>query len=201
MYIKFLGEEYDLSISYGRKLLHQEVDTVYETFLTTDEDEDENITRYYLENDTNISQIELQEKIKRNIIFDYDENINVKDYKEELKNIHKLISNKDAQGLLRLDSNYYNTLFEESLIDVFTKEFLNQEIKLVDFDNKTLKILEEEGYNNCNSIFDYDVYEMLENSFSYMYNKNDGYNFYIEVIEDNNDELEIIIKITNIETI
>ncbi|MCK9471256.1 MAG: hypothetical protein M0Q88_05845 [Bacilli bacterium] len=116
--IKFLGDElglsYDLEGSYGRKLLHQSIDKFYNTFLTTDMDEDDNITRYYLDTDITGSQIELRDRLAKNEVRDFIfecNDIDIVEYETELHQLHDLISNQDIDSLIDFDSKFYFNLF------------------------------------------------------------------------------------------
>ena len=86
---------------------------------------------------------------------------------------------------------------KENLLKELEKEILNKEFTLLDLDN-TIENLTE----STTSVFDFDLERDI------MYNDKEGFcSYYIteeiinlefEVIEDNNDEREILVKVTNV---
>lgn len=89
------------------------------------------------------------------------------------------------------------------LLNELKERFLGKEFKLLELDNDMQLILnrELEDTTYVNSIFDYNVREMLENSFCYNVGACSGYNFTFEIIEDSEDELNIIVKVIDIDEV
>jgi len=82
------------------------------------------------------------------------------------------------------------------MLELLKEKFLNKEVNLVDLDNEVLRLVPD-----AHSIFDYDVREMLENSFCYQCQTDTvpaGYNFEFEIVEDSEDATKIVAKVIDI---
>jgi hypothetical protein len=80
----------------------------------------------------------------------------------------------------------------EKLVKELKEEYLNKEVRLLDLDNDLTEKL------NCKGIYEYDTRAMLENSFSYQVDDTDAVNFEMEITEDGDNDLDIVVKITDI---
>ena len=79
------------------------------------------------------------------------------------------------------------------------KTYIGKEINLKQFDDEMRKVV-----SKASSIFDYDVREMLENSFCYQYayeNIEEGFNVDFKIVKDSENVLDIIVKIVDIRDI
>lgn len=76
------------------------------------------------------------------------------------------------------------------------KEFLNKEYRLLDLDNEVTETL-----TSANSIYEYDVKEMLENGYCYQVSQTDSYNFEFEIVEESENNFDIKVKVIDIEEI
>lgn len=87
---------------------------------------------------------------------------------------------------------------KENLLKELEKEILNKEFTLLDLDNTV-----EDLTGSTTSVFDFDLnrdimYNNKEGSCSYYITEEEEINVEFEVIEDNEDEREILVKVTNI---
>lgn len=120
-----------------------------------------------------------------NIIWDYQDN-----------------ETKASLNLYAMDEDQLNELKSELADDVLNylkEKYLNQEIKLLDLDSEITELIP-----NSNSIFEYNVQEMLRDSFCYQYQDDpspSGFNFEFKVIEDNKNGLDILVEVVNIDAI
>ncbi len=82
------------------------------------------------------------------------------------------------------------------MLEMLKKEYLDKEIKLLTLDEEMCELF------RTSSIFEYDVEEMLQDGFVYMEDEWQGYNFYFEVVDFDQDEpLKAVVRVVDIDLV
>lgn len=93
------------------------------------------------------------------------------------------------------------------MISDMKEQIVGEELTLVEMDNLVCRLIGDEDSNsNKNTIFDGETREFIENgeyAYSIWEDEEEGetrdINVIFEVIEDNDDELQVLVKVTDIE--
>lgn len=95
----------------------------------------------------------------------------------------------------------------DELADQLRKEYLDKEILLSELDSNISQLENRSEWLFANSIFEHNVKEMIDTSFTYLENKDTNYefvsgiNFEFQIIKDNEWETDITVKVKDIEVI